>query len=68
MRAGACLALRDLLADPRNNGCPECAKVIGPVKSKATKARKRREAQARVEAQIATLIPFDDLVAGDEPF
>ena len=51
-----------------NSGCPECAKVIGPAKSKAAKQRKRREAEARAEAQIMTLIPIADLVAGDEPF
>lgn len=50
------------------SGCPECAKVIGPAKSKAAKQRKRRDADARAEAKVATLIPLGALAAGDEPF
>jgi hypothetical protein len=51
-----------------NSGSPECAKVIGPAKSKAAKQQKRREAEERVEAQVASLIPPDELAAGDESF
>lgn len=49
-------------------GCPECVKAEAQAKTKATKRKKALASLEQVEAQIATLIPIEGLVAGDEAF
>jgi len=49
------------------SGCPECSKVVGAAKSKASKAQKRAATDARIEIQIATLVPPMEHAADGEP-
>jgi len=50
------------------SGCPVCYRLEASLRSRAGKTRARQVSDQRAERQLATLVPLDDLAAGNEPF
>lgn len=48
-------------------GCPECYKLIAAERNRAGRHRSRQQRDQRAAAQIASVIPFDELGA-EMPF